>query len=188
MHLCFVLFLVCLYVCVCECLLHNMRIFTSNQYSYVLGPLQECCSSRSGTSLLLHTTCVHLCCNWAANCVAAQQTKNQKPKTKNSRCTESGLSISRTDVDSQWNQVYNAFHPIFCVETKRFVGSVVNVILTRQTCGQHSSRAAESERRALEKYFPEWICYMFRMSKCRGDRDLGWCTFWVLANVWGNEL
>ena len=49
-HLCFVLFLVCLYVCVCEYFLHNMRIFTSNQYSYVWGPLQECRLIRSGAS------------------------------------------------------------------------------------------------------------------------------------------
>ena len=49
-----------------------------------------------------------------------------------------GLGISRTNADSQWNQVYNAFHRIFFVETKRFVGSFVNVILTRQTFGQRS--------------------------------------------------
>jgi len=42
------------------------------------------------------------------------------------------------------------------VETKRFVGSTVNVILMRQTCGQHSSslRAAERQRRARENSFP----------------------------------
>ena len=67
------------------------------------------------------------------------------------------------------------------METKRFGGSTVNVILTRQTCSQRSSRAAESKRRALGKDFPEWICYMFLMSTCRGDWDLGRCTFWVLA-------
>jgi hypothetical protein len=39
------------------------------------------------------------------------------------------------------------------VETKRFVGSFVHVILTRQTCGQSSSRAAESKRQALGNYF-----------------------------------
>jgi len=70
---------------------------------------------------------------------------------------------------------------IFVVETKRFVGSSVHVILTRQICGQHSSRAAGSKRRALENYFPERICYMFLKSKCRGDWDLGLCTFWVFA-------
>ena len=34
----------------------------------------------------------------------------------------------------------------FVVETKQFVGSTVNVSLTRQTSGQRSSRAAESKR------------------------------------------
>ena len=67
------------------------------------------------------------------------------------------------------------------VRTKRFVGSSINVILTRQTCGQCSSRAAESKCRALEHYFSERICYMFWISKCEEDWDLGRCTFWVLA-------
>ena len=87
-----------------------------------------------------------------------------------------GLGISRTNADSQWNPVYNAIHRIFVVETKRFVGSCVHVILTRQICGQRSSKAAESKRRALGNYFFERICYMFLMSKCRGDSDLGLCT------------
>jgi len=39
------------------------------------------------------------------------------------------------------------------VESNRFVGSFENVILTRQTCGQRSSRSAESKRRALKKKF-----------------------------------
>jgi len=73
------------------------------------------------------------------------------------------------------------FIEFFVVETKRFVGSSVTVMLTRQTCGQRSSRAAESKRRALENYFPERICCMFLVSKCRGDWDLGRCTFCVLA-------
>jgi len=69
----------------------------------------------------------------------------------------------------------------FVVETKRFVDSSVTVILARQTCGQRSSRAAESKRRALGNYFPEWMCYMFQISKWRDDWDLDRCTFWVLA-------
>ena len=67
------------------------------------------------------------------------------------------------------------------METKRFVGSFVDVILTRQTCGQRSSRAAEGKRRALGNYFSERICYMCLISKCRGDWDLGLCTTSVLA-------
>ena len=60
------------------------------------------------------------------------------------------------------------FIEIFVVETKRFVSSFLNVILTRQTCGQRSSRAAESKHRALGDYFSERICYMFLVSECRG--------------------
>jgi len=75
---------------------------------------------------------------------------------------EVGLGISRTNADSQWNPVYNAFHRYVCCGTKRFVGSPVNVIMTRQTCGQRSSRAAESRavestRRALGNYVSKRI-------------------------------
>jgi len=73
------------------------------------------------------------------------------------------------------------FIEFFVVETKRFVGRLVNVILTRQTCGQRSNRASESKRRALGNYFSERICNMFLTSKCRGDRDLGLCATSVLA-------
>jgi len=41
------------------------------------------------------------------------------------------------------------FIDFFVVQTKRFVGSSLTAILTRQTCGQRSSRAAESKRRAV---------------------------------------
>ena len=67
------------------------------------------------------------------------------------------------------------------VETKRFVGSAVHVTLMRQTCGLLSSRAAESKRRAIGNYFSERICYMFLISKCGGDWDLGLCTTSVLT-------
>jgi len=67
------------------------------------------------------------------------------------------------------------------METKRFVSSTVNVILTRQTCGQPSSRAAASKRQAQENYFPERICYVFLLSKYREDWHLGLCTTSVLA-------
>jgi len=70
---------------------------------------------------------------------------------------------------------------IFVVETKRLVSSTVNVILTQQTCGQRSSRAAESKRRALGNYFFERICCMFLISKCRRDWDVCLCTTSGLA-------
>ena len=66
--------------------------------------------------------------------------------------------------------------------TTYFIESfVVNVILTRQTCGQRSSRSAESKRRAIGNYFSERICYMFLISKCRGDRGPVLCTTSGLA-------
>ena len=50
----------------------------------------------------------------------------------------------------------------FFLKTKRFVCSSVNVILMRQTCGQRSSWAVESKRRAPDNYFPEWIAISFQ--------------------------
>jgi len=72
------------------------------------------------------------------------------------------------------------FIDFFVVQTKWFVGSSLNVILTRQTCGQRLSRAAESKT-PTARYFSQRIFYMFLMSNCRGDWDLGLCTFGVLA-------
>jgi len=62
-----------------------------------------------------------------------------------------GLGISLTNVDSQWNPVYNAFHRFFVVETKRFIGSSLNVILTRQTCGRPAASARAGLRKANAK-------------------------------------
>jgi len=90
------------------------------------------------------------------------------------------VSLERTWILSGI-QFTTHFIEIFVVETKGFVGSFVHVILTRQICGQRSSRAAESKRPALGNYFSERICYMFLISKCRGDRDPGLCTISVLA-------
>ena len=82
-HLCFVLFLVCLYVCVCECLLHhNMRMYTSNQYSYhVRGPLRECRSIRSGASGLPYYRAPLVCVSAVIESLAVW--RHNKPKTKN---------------------------------------------------------------------------------------------------------
>jgi len=40
-----------------------------------------------------------------------------------------GLVISQTNVHSQWNLVYKAFHPICCCGNEIFVNSTANVIL-----------------------------------------------------------
>ena len=88
---------------------------------------------------------------------------------------------SRTNEILSGIQFKTYFIKFFLVETKRFVSSFVNVILTWQTCSQRSKRAAESKRRALGNDFSERICYMFPRSKCRGDWDLGLCTTSGLA-------
>jgi len=65
-----------------------------------------------------------------------------------------GLGIS-SEQTQNFSGIQFTMHLIefFVVETKQFVTSSVNVILTRQTCGQRSSRGAESKRRALGNYF-----------------------------------
>jgi len=77
----------------------------------------------------------------------------------------------------------------FVVELIQFVGSTLNVMLTRQTCGQRLSKAAESKHRALGNYFSEQICYVFLTLKCRGDWDLGLCFWtWRTAAQWQNPI
>jgi len=68
------------------------------------------------------------------------------------------------------------------VETKQFVGSNVNVFLIRQTCDKCSSVATGSKCRALAFYVYIRICYIFLISKCKGESDLGLCTILILAN------
>jgi len=78
------------------------------------------------------------------------------------------------------------FIEIFAVETKRFVGSFVHVILTRQTFGQRSSRAAESKRRALGNYFPDVPnIKMQRRLRSRAVHHFGTCV-WRTAAQWQN--
>jgi len=67
-HVCFVCFIVCLYICVCECLLqhsnHKIKhknITTSNPQAYVRGPLRECRSIRSGASGLPYYCALLVC-------------------------------------------------------------------------------------------------------------------------------
>jgi len=62
--------------------------------------------------------------------------------------------LARTRILSGF-QFTTHFIEIFVVEAKRFVSSFVHVILMWQTCGQRSSKAAESKRQALGNYFSE---------------------------------
>ena len=67
------------------------------------------------------------------------------------------------------------FIELVVVELKRLVNSNVNVILTQQTYGHRSSRAARSKRRALTFFFSIRIFhtkYMFCGSKFKGESNL----------------
>jgi len=65
------------------------------------------------------------------------------------------------------------------VKTNQLFGSNPNVILTLQTCGQRSGMAAGIKCRSLAFWFSVLICYVFPLSKCRGQWDLGLCTTYV---------
>ena len=65
--------------------------------------------------------------------------------------------------------------------TKELVGSNVNAILTRQTCGQRSCMSVRSKLRAPAFYFSVRIWYMFKIPKCRRKSDLGLHTALALA-------
>ena len=65
-----------------ECLLHkNIRMYTSNQYPYVRGPLRECRSIRSGASGLPYYCALLVCVSEVIELLAVW--RQNKPKTKN---------------------------------------------------------------------------------------------------------
>jgi len=142
----------------------------------------------------------HLCCVkimftlLPTNCVVSTTTNSIKcvvnwtplricvrSKIPNPTSRWGWVFIERTQILSAIQFTTRHFIKFVVMETKRFVGSSIYVLLTRQTCGQRSSRAAESKRWALENYFSEQICYMFLISKCKADWELGRCTFWVFV-------
>jgi len=61
-------------------------------------------------------------------------------------------------------------------QTNQLVGSP-NVMYMQETCGQCSSITEGSKRQALAFHLSMQIWYMFRISKCRREWDLGLCTF-----------
>jgi len=72
-------------------------------------------------------------------------------------------------------QLKQHFIEFVFVETNEVVRSNSDMILTRQTCGQRSSRVAGSKCQALEFYFPIRIWYLFLISMCTAESDLGLC-------------
>jgi len=73
----------------------------------------------------------------------------------------------------------------FCAISRRLISKIRfphPISVADAICGtRFQIDLRDSKRRALENKFCVRICYMFQISKCRGDRDLGLCTTSVLA-------
>jgi len=86
----------------------------------------------------------------------------------------------------------------FCAISRRLI-SKDSISSPSFSCGcSYAERALwcrDSKCRALGNYFPVRICYEFLLSKCRGDLDLGMCTFWFWLffvfqsfQIWQNPI
>jgi len=74
----------------------------------------------------------------------------------------------------------------FCTHSRRLISKDSISSPNFSCCCSYAERALwcrDSKRRALGNYFPVRIYYEFLISKCRGEWDLGLCTFWVLAFI-----
>ena len=125
--MCFVLFIVCLYICVCECLLQNANHKTkhkdnniSKQHLCVRGPLWECCSIRSGASGLPYYCAPLVCISAVIGLLAVW--RHNKPKTKNLYCALRIIESHQKpripgpretlSLGAQWRLLVRWFHPL----------------------------------------------------------------------------
>jgi len=79
------------------------------------------------------------------------------------------LSLRRAPCVFSGIQFTRHFIEFVFVEMNQLFGSNLNVILSRQTCGQRSGMAAGSKWQASAFYFSVLIFYMSTLSKCRGE-------------------
>jgi len=74
----------------------------------------------------------------------------------------------------------------FCTHSRRLI-SKDSISSPNFSCScSYAERALwcrDRKRRALGNYIPMRIYYEYPISKCKGHRDLGLCTFWVLAII-----
>ena len=66
-HVCFVLLIVCLYICVCECLLQNNNHKKKHETKTNCGSAFE--PGASGLPYYFTSVCVRSCCNWRTSSV-----------------------------------------------------------------------------------------------------------------------
>jgi len=64
-----------------------------------------------------------------------------------------------------------------------FLSALLSLVISMTGRSERSARAlrdgTDVVREAIGNWFCVRICYMFLISDCRGDWDLGLCTFWV---------
>jgi len=100
---------------------------------------------------------------WPPTWGSCAYTQEQLPAKLTFDLFKVGSDISRTNTDSQWNPVYNAFHRILFL--KRKDSSVA--IWTWSWRDKHATtlmHVCEGKRRTLGNYFYERICHIFLRS------------------------
>jgi len=75
-HVCFVLFIFCLYICICECLLQNNNHQTKHKNNTNCGSAFE--PGASGLPYYCASICVRSWCNWCASSVDSKTKQNKK--------------------------------------------------------------------------------------------------------------
>ena len=104
-HVCLVLFLFCLSICMCVCL-------------QVEGPLRKCLRARCfRASLYCTSICVHSWCNWRASCASCVDSKPKKKKSEhgNANCPvfcRGGLETQELFPKAYFTHIH-AYLPLF---------------------------------------------------------------------------
>ena len=94
-HVCFVLFIVCLYIFVCECLLQNNNHKTKHKNNTNCRSALE--PGASGLPYYCASICVCSCCNWRASSVDSKKKKKTKDATGGSGYPPYPLEEMRID-------------------------------------------------------------------------------------------
>jgi len=107
---------------------------------------------------------------WCSNLVKNGSSRLE-PNTGRRTVSKAGLGLIETNVS--------------IVETNQIVSSSLNVISTRQTCGQRSGMAAEGKRRALAFYFSHARhSHSARVHTESPPKTIFFLIFWVEPVQW----
>jgi len=111
-HVCFVLFIVCLHICVCECLLQNNNHKTKHNNHINCGSAFE--PGTSGLPYYCASICVRSWCTWRGSSVDSKPNKKRKKKGCRESLTAGGRSYKyarreqQTATQRSFNLIYTA--------------------------------------------------------------------------------